>query len=163
MKCAATEKVVHDQWPPITHTGLILSLRPANERRRYNDHAILGADGNARWRHQMETFSALLAFVRGIHRSLVNSPHKGQWCGALMFSLFCAWTNGCANNRDAGDLRRNCPHYDVTVMGIAIFRMHPMLFLFEILCNNVSFIVGHLMSRAHDIDPYPNFHTIQLM
>ena len=48
-------------------------------------------------------------------------------------------------------------------MGIAIFRMHPMLFLFEILCNNVSFIVGHLMTRAHDIDPYPNFHTIQLM
>ena len=26
-------------------------------------------------------------FVRGIHRSLVNSPHKGQWRGALMFSL----------------------------------------------------------------------------
>ena len=30
-------------------------------------------------RHQMETFSALLASVWGIHRSLVNSPHKGQW------------------------------------------------------------------------------------
>ena len=28
-------------------------------------------------------------FVRGIHRSPVNSPHKGQWCGALMFSLIC--------------------------------------------------------------------------
>ena len=39
------------------------------------------------WRHQMETFSASLAFVRGIHRSPVNSPHKGQWRGALMFSL----------------------------------------------------------------------------
>ena len=26
-------------------------------------------------------------FVRGIHRSPVNSPHKGQWHGALMFSL----------------------------------------------------------------------------
>ena len=37
------------------------------------------------WRHQMETFSALLALVRGIHRSPVNSPHKGQWRGALMF------------------------------------------------------------------------------
>ena len=24
-------------------------------------------------------------FVRGIHRSPVNSPHKGQWRGALMF------------------------------------------------------------------------------
>ena len=32
------------------------------------------------WRHQMETFSALLAlcFVWGVHRSPANSPHKGQ-------------------------------------------------------------------------------------
>ena len=44
----------------------------------------------------METFYALLAlyFVRGIHQSPVNSPHKGQWCRALMFSLICAWTTG---------------------------------------------------------------------
>ena len=41
-------------------------------------------------RHQMETFSALLAFVRGIHRRPVNFPHKGQWGGSLMFSLICA-------------------------------------------------------------------------
>ena len=31
------------------------------------------------WRHQMESFSALLPFVWGIHRSPRNSPHKGQW------------------------------------------------------------------------------------
>ena len=61
---------------------------------------------NAWWRHQIETFSALLAFVRGIHRSPVNSPHKGQWRGALMFSLICVWINGWVNNRVAGDLRR---------------------------------------------------------
>ena len=30
-------------------------------------------------------------FLRGIMRSLVDSPHKGQWRGALMFSLTCAW------------------------------------------------------------------------
>ena len=29
-------------------------------------------------------------FVRGIHRSSVNSPHKGQWRGALKFSLIRA-------------------------------------------------------------------------
>ena len=40
--------------------------------------------------------------VRGIHLSLVDSPHKGQWHRALMFSLICAWTNSWANNRDAG-------------------------------------------------------------
>ena len=68
------------------------------------------------WRHQMETFSALLAFVRGIHRSTVNSPYKGQWRGALMFSLICVWINGWVNNREAGDLRHYRVHYDVTVM-----------------------------------------------
>ena len=39
------------------------------------------------WRHQMETFPRYWPFVRGIHRSQVNSPHKGLWRGALMFSL----------------------------------------------------------------------------
>ena len=46
----------------------------------------------------------------------VNSPHKGQWRGALMFSLICVWINGWVNNREAGDLRRYCAHYDVIVM-----------------------------------------------
>ena len=55
-------------------------------------------------------------FVWGIHRSPVNSPHKGQWHGALMFSLICAWINRWVNNREADDLRRHRAHYDVTVM-----------------------------------------------
>ena len=42
------------------------------------------------WRHIMETFPRYWPFVRGIHRSPVNSPHKGQWRGALVFSLICA-------------------------------------------------------------------------
>ena len=45
--------------------------------------------------------------VRGIHRSPVG-PLKGQWRGALMFSLVCAWTKSWANDRDA----------DATVMGM---------------------------------------------
>ena len=45
-----------------------------------------------------------------------NAPHKGQWRGALVFSLICAWINGWVNNRLAGDLRRYCTHYHVTVM-----------------------------------------------
>ena len=55
-------------------------------------------------------------FVRRIHRSPVNSPHKGQWRGALMFSLICVWINDWVNNGEAGDLRRYHIHYDVTVM-----------------------------------------------
>ena len=40
-------------------------------------------------------------FVRGIHRWPVDSHHKGQWRGALMFYFICLWSNGWANNRDA--------------------------------------------------------------
>ena len=46
----------------------------------------------------------------------VNSPHKGEWRRALVFSLICAWTNVWVNNRDAGDLRRHRAHYDATIM-----------------------------------------------
>ena len=45
---------------------------------------------NSWGRHQKETFPRYWPFVRGIHRPLVNYPHKGQWCGSLMFSLICA-------------------------------------------------------------------------
>ena len=41
---------------------------------------------------------------------------KVQWRGALMFSLICARANGCANNRDTGDLKCHRGHYDVTVI-----------------------------------------------
>ena len=68
------------------------------------------------WRHQMETFSALLALCAGNSPVPVNSPHKGQWRGALMFSLICAWINDWVNNREAGDLRRHRGHYGVNVM-----------------------------------------------
>ena len=68
------------------------------------------------WRHQRDTFPRYWPFVRGIHRSPVNSPHKGQRRGALMFSMICAWINSWVSNRDAGDLRRRRAHYDVTVM-----------------------------------------------
>ena len=44
-------------------------------------------------------------FVRGIHHLPVNSPQKGQWRRALMFSLICPWINDWVNNREAGDLR----------------------------------------------------------
>ena len=55
-------------------------------------------------------------FVRGIHRSPVNSPHKGQWRRALMFSLIYARINSWVNNREAGDFRRHLTHCDVIVM-----------------------------------------------
>ena len=67
-----------------------------------------------KWKH----FPRYWPFLRRIHRSPVDSPHKGQWHGALMFSLICAWTNSWATNGDAGDVRRHCTHYDVIVMNL---------------------------------------------
>ena len=64
-----------------------------------------------RWKH----FSRYWPFVRGIHRSPVNSPLKGQLRGALMFSLICVWIDGLSK-QEGDDLRRCRSHYDVTVM-----------------------------------------------
>ena len=69
-------------------------------------------DDVIKWKHLPRYWP----FVRGIHRSPVNSPHKGQWRRALMFSLICAWINDWVNNREAGDLKRHRARYDVTVM-----------------------------------------------
>ena len=65
------------------------------------------------WCLQMETFSALLALCVGWP---VNSPHKGQCRGALVFSLICVWSNSWANASDAGALWCHRAHYDVIVM-----------------------------------------------
>ena len=69
-------------------------------------------DDVIKWKH----FPRYWPFVRGIHRSPVNSLHKSQWRGALMVSLICAWINAWVNNRETGDLRRHRAHYDVIVM-----------------------------------------------
>ena len=93
-------------------------------------HVIIRTDDTTRavciWKklhwHMMTSSNGnifrVMAFVGGIHWSPVDSPHKVQWRGALIFSLICAWTNVGANNRDAGDLRRHRTHYDVTVMSL---------------------------------------------
>ena len=86
-----------------------MSWRPHVARR---DNNTPMHDDVIKWKH----FPRYWPFVRGIHRSPVNSPHKGQWRGALMFSLICVWKNAWVNNREAGDLRRYRSHYDVIVM-----------------------------------------------
>ena len=69
-------------------------------------------DNVIKWKH----FPHYWPFVGGIHWSPVNSPHKGQWRGALMFALICARINGSVNNRETGDLRRHRAHYDAIVI-----------------------------------------------
>ena len=83
----------------------MICIYPMEPCRHLHDDVI-------KWKH----FPRYWPSVRGIHRSPVNSPHKGQWRGALMFSLICVWLNGWENNREAGDLRRYRAHYDVIAM-----------------------------------------------
>ena len=75
----------------------------------YHAHSYM-LDDVIKWKH----FPRYWPFERGIHRPPVNSPQKGQWRGALMFSLICVWINGWVNNRETGDLRCYRAHYDVT-------------------------------------------------
>ena len=79
---------------------------------QWSEASLIWHDDVIKWKH----FPRYWPFVRGIHRSPVNSPHKGQWRGALMFSLICAWINRWVNNREAGDLRHHRAHYDVALM-----------------------------------------------
>ena len=75
-------------------------------------NAVFTHDDVIKWKHLPRYWP----FVRGIHRSPVISPHKGQWRGALIFSLICVWINGWVKNRKAGVLGRYRAHYDVIVM-----------------------------------------------
>ena len=88
------------------------------------------------WRHQMETFSALLAICAGNSPVAGEFPAQSQWRGALMFSLICVWINGWVNNREAGDLRRCRAHYDVTVMCIWKCRLEMAAILSRLHCVN---------------------------
>ena len=71
-------------------------------------------DDVIKWKH----FPRYWPFVRGIHRSPVNSPHKGQWRGALIFFFDLCLNKRSSKNREVGDLRRYRAHNDVTVMNI---------------------------------------------
>ena len=77
------------------------------------------------FKHILNTFSMMTSSNINIFRvtghlcgEFTGSPHKGQWRGSLMFSLICVWISGWENNREAGDLRRYCAHYDVIIMGL---------------------------------------------
>ena len=58
-------------------------------------HFQTAHDDVIQWKH----FPCYWPFVRGIHRSPVNSLHKGHWHRALTFSLICDWTNGWVNTK----------------------------------------------------------------
>ena len=65
-------------------------------------------------------FTCYRSFVRGIHRSPVDSPYKGPVTRDLTFSLMLVQTNGLINGRLAGDLRRHDTHCNVIVMSVLL-------------------------------------------
>ena len=91
------------------------------------NHFRLIHDEVIKWKH----FPHYWPFVQGIHESPVNSPHKVQCCGALMFSLISASTKGWVNKRDAGDFRHHHAHYDIT-------EMHFWLFINDVLILRIT-------------------------
>ena len=101
------------KWMAVTWLRWYQGNGPSNDRQAYMYDDVI------KWKH----FPRYWPFVRGIHRSQVNSRHKGQWRGALLFSLICAWVNCWVYNRETGDLRRHRAHFDVIVMNMAFWWM----------------------------------------
>ena len=94
-RCAVVYTLWKTFWNMVLHEiiGHGMDLMPCKQPRLSGSFIADAVPWNSWWRHQMETFFAWLAFMRGIHRSPVNSPHKGQWRGALMFPLICSLNN----------------------------------------------------------------------
>ena len=133
------------------------------------NHPWINTLDNPWWRHQMERIPRNWPFVRGIHRPSMNSPHKGQWCGALMLSLICAWLNGWVNIREAGDLRRHRAHYDVIVILIlnqvwlcSTLTDHLLVVWLCVLkfVSNISVLFSYYTVEPHTINTVTNWHPV---
>ena len=82
----------------LVHLWLLMTLGALQVQWRPRSGTVQGThDDVIKWKH----FPRCWPFVWGIHRSPVNSPQNGQWRGALMLSLICAWINGWVNTREA--------------------------------------------------------------
>ena len=138
-------------WHTIVHLSnhwyINSQIRTLYSESKSSRQVVIVTSINAKWRQYFNViwpkhgdiikwthFPHYWPFVWGIHRSPMNSPQKGQWRGALMFSLICPWKNCWVNNREAGDLRRHRTHCDVIVMAC-----HRYSSGFNEVCNVVSF------------------------
>ena len=63
-------------------------------------------DDVIKWKH----FPRYWPFVHRSHQSPVNSLHKGQWRGALIFSLICVWINKRLSKQSWGWWFETLPH-----------------------------------------------------
>ena len=116
----------------------LLSYISITQTANLSVHMLTPSNGN---------ISALHALCAG------NSPVTGEFPSqrpvtrALMISFICAWINGWVNNREAGDLRHHCAHYDVTVMKNGASRiMVKWFWISNLLKSQIGFF--HILSRG---------------
>ena len=102
-----------------------------------------------------------------IHRSPVNSTHKGQWRRALILPLIFVWTNGWVTNRDAGDLRRYRAHYHVTEIfcgkRYAIGYLHSLWVACKLNVNNCCSVSEVSNREADDLRRYRAHYDVIVM
>ena len=121
-------------------------------------HYNPGCSRRLLWNHFMVTSSNRTIFC-------VTGPLWGESTGdwwiplrkasdirSFHVSLICAWTNGWVNNRDAGNLRHHCAHYDGTVI-LRMFSILKIRYNVEVINiwtrNNHYLPVLLMMSRLH--------------
>ena len=104
--------------------------------------AVYSTARNTWWRHQLETFAALLTICAGNSPATGEFPDIGQWRRALMSSSICSWINGWVNDGVAGDSRRYRAHYDVTAMRC------PCLMFW---CALLWFVIGRVYAQASGV------------
>ena len=80
---------------------------------------------------------SLLAICAGIHRSPVNSPHKGQLTHSFDVFFDLRLNDGWVNNREAGDLKGYHAHYDVIVITLTMSQVQPFYF------NDIPMVCCH--------------------
>ena len=107
----------HPWWVPGPRYFLLVRIwygQLTDDRSQLSNYTQLS--GDAWWRHQMETFSALLALCAG------NSPVTGEFPSqrsvTRSFDAFfdLRLYKRLRKIREAGDLRLHRAHYDFTVM-----------------------------------------------
>ena len=134
----------------------------ASERHNINAQSAARHDDVIKWKHLPRYWP----FVRGIHRSQVNSPHNGQWRGALMFSLICyhclhiyciqLWN---ARHRHCNSTRKTVHHtkrkFPPAIYNKIIYSSFPLiknLIYLQTICLNISTPEGRAVSVTRELD-----------
>ena len=90
-RCKLQLNVIHSSWRYESRPNLYVYTCICNNLMMSEaTYFVWNSDDDVlKWKR----FLRYWPFVQETHRSPVNSPHKGQWGGALMFYLICAWTH----------------------------------------------------------------------